>query len=265
MSRWLSFLPFALCFAIPVALPGQQAKPQRDASALSFLSQVLNASGGSGAIGGISDFTANGSITFSWGGASVQGTATIKSRGTAQFRMDSQVPDGTWSFIVNNGAGVLSLPDGTGSGIAYQNTLNAGNLTLPLLSVFGALQDTTITIIDDGLVPLGSGQAQKITIRQNLPSSSDPTRQLSADTKRDYFFDPSSFLLLQVQDAFHSGHNTAANNNVQHVIGFSNYRSINGILVPFSISESVAGQSTWSIALTSITFSIGLTDSAFRF
>jgi hypothetical protein len=264
MPRWLSFLSFMMCFGTAVTLLGQHG-PQRDASALSFLSQVLNASGGSAAISGISDFTANGSITFSWGDASVQGTATVKSRGAAQFRVDSQVPGGTWSMIVSNGVGVLNLPDGTSGGIASQNTLNTGNLTLPLLAVFGAVQDPTVTIIDDGVVSLGSGQAHQVTIQQHLPSSSDPTGQLSTDTKRDYFFDPASFQLLQVQDTLHARISPGANNGVQHVIGFSNYQSINGISVPFSIGESVAGQSTWSISLISITFNTGLTDSDFQF
>jgi hypothetical protein len=210
------------------------------------------------------DFTATGSITYSWANTSVQGNATIKSRGATQFRIDSQVPGGTWSMIVSNGTGVLNLPDGTGSTIAYQNTLNVGNLTLPIIPIYTATQDTTVTIIDDGVVPLGSGQAHQITIQQNLPATTDPTGRFSTDTKRDYFFDPSSFQLLQVQDTVPSN-NAAVSGGIQHVIGFSNYQVSNGILVPFSISESVNGQTTWSLGLASIAFNTGLTDSDFQF
>jgi outer membrane lipoprotein-sorting protein len=264
MPRRQPFLLFALCLCVTPTLTGQQSKPQRDSSALSFLSQALGVSGGSAAIAGIADFTASGSITYSWGSESVQGSATIKGRGAEQFRIDSQVPDGTSSMIVSNGAGVLNLPDGTGNAIGYQNALNVGNLTLPIIAIYTATVDTSVSTIDDGVVPLGSGQAHQITIQQNLPSTIDPTGQLSTNTKRDYFFDPSSLQLLQVHDTVASN-NAAVNNGLQHIIGFSNYQMSNGILVPLSVSESVNGQTTWSVALTSVTFNTGLADSDFQF
>jgi hypothetical protein len=253
----------AMLLSASIALEAQ-GTPQRDTQALNFLTQVLTAAGGSTAISAITDFTATGSVTYSWTNTSVQGNATIKSRGLTQFRLDSQVPDGTWSMVINNGVGVLNLPDGTGSTIAYHNTLNAGSLTLPITLVSAAVQDTSFTVIDDGVVPLGNGQAHQITIQQNLPSTTDPAGQFSKDAKRDYFFDPSSFQLLQVQDTVHPS-NDAVNGGVQRIIGLSDYRSSNGILVPFSISQSVDGQTTWSIGLTSITFNTGLTDSDFQF
>jgi len=256
----------ALCSLLALLLFASSAlcqeTPQRDASALSLLSQALTAAGGS-AIANVTDFTANGSITYSWGDP-VQGTATIKSRGLTQFRLDSQVPDGTWSFIVSNGAGVLNLPNGTSSSVPYQGTLNAGSLTMPIILISAAVGDTSVTVIDDGLVPLGSGQARQITVQQNLSTTSDPNGLLSKTTKRDYFFDPSSFLLLQVQDTVYP-FNDAVNGGVQRIIGMSNYQASNGVTVPFSISVSLDGQTLWSIQLTSINFNTGLSDSDFQF
>ena len=57
----------------------------------------------------------------------------------------------------------------------------------------------------------------------------------------------------------------AVSGSIQHIIGFSNYQVSNGILFPLSIAESVDGQSTWSLALTSVTFNTGLSDSDFQF
>jgi hypothetical protein len=252
-----------LLLLISIASTAQQGTPRRDATALTFMTQVLRAAGGSSVVGTITDFTASGSITYSWGTASVQGSATIKSRGAEQFRLESQVPDGTWLMVVNNGAGMLKLPDGTGSPIAYPSTVNVGNLTFPMIPIYAATRDTTVTIIDGGVVPLGSGYARQITIRPKHPSTLDPKGQFSTDAKRDYFFDPSSFHLLQVRDTVPSN-NGGVNKGAQHVLGFSNYQISNGIVVPFSISESVNGQTTWSIGLTSMTFNTGLTDSDFQ-
>jgi len=253
----------ALCLLLFASSALCQGTPQRDASALSFLSQALTAAGGGAAIAGVTDFTANGSITYSWGDP-VQGTTTIKSRGLTQFRLDSQVPDGTWSFVVNNGAGVLNLPNGTSSSVPYQGTLNAGSLTMPIILVSAAVGDNSVSVFDDGLVSLGSGQARQITVQQNLSTSSDPNGQLSKTTKRDYFFDPASFLLLQVQDTVYPL-NDAVNGGVQRIVGMSNYQSSNGVTIPFSISVSLDGQTLWSIQLTSITFNTGLSDSDFQF
>jgi hypothetical protein len=223
---------------------------------------VLAAAGGNRAVGAIKDFTASGSITYSWANATVPGTATIKSRGKAQFRLDSQVPGGTWSMVVSNGAGILNLPDGTNMPIAYQNTHNVGNLTLPIVSIYTAFQDPTITVIDDGVVRFGSGQARQITIQQTL--SSDSRGQFSKDSKRDYFFDPSSSQLLQVQDTVFPT-NDVVHGGMQHILGFSNYRVFNGVSAPSSIVESISGQTTWNISITAITFNTGLTDADFRF
>ncbi len=237
--------------------------PQRDASALSFLSQALDAAGGSTTIAGITDFTATGSITYSWGDP-VPGTTVVKSRGLTQFRIDSQVPDGTWSFIVRNGTGILKLPNGAGNPVPYQGSLIAGSLTLPILQISAALNDASVTVIDDGVVPLGTGQARQISIQQNLSTDIDPNGHLSKTTKRDYFFDPSTLFLLQVHDTVYPNKDVV-NGGVQRIIGMGNYQTSNGIAVPFSISVSQDGQTLWSVQLTSINFNTGLSDSDFQF
>lgn len=241
-----------------------QNGPQRDPQALALLSQVLSNSGGSSAIAAITDFTETGTITYSWANTAVPGTTTIKSRGMSQFRIDSQVPGGVWSAVVSNGAGVLNLPDGTSAAVAYQNTLNSGNLTLPIVAVYAAVQDTTVTVIDDGLVALGNGQAHQITVQQNLSSTADPSGQLSKDTKRDYFFDPSSLQLLQIQDII-PRNGLIGSGGVQHILSFSNYQVFNGISAPLGVTESADGQSTWSMSLSSVVFNTGLSDSDFQF
>jgi hypothetical protein len=47
-------------------------------------------------------------------------------------------------------------------------------------------------------------------------------------------------------------------------IRYSNYKSIGGILVPFSINEQLDGQATWAIEIGQIVFNTGLQDSDFQ-
>jgi hypothetical protein len=242
-------------------MAGQEA-PRRDSSAIAFLSQAASVASGGVDLGSIQDFAASGTITHFWGDSPKEGQLAVKSRGLSQFRLNSVLPEGIWSFIVDNGAGEIAFPNGRATAIAYHNHMNSGSLTWPILKVNAALQDHTATVIDMGLVRLGSGQAQQIRIQENFPS--DPTGLFSKLTIRDYFFDSSSFLLLRVRDIEHPD-NDAKNGALEHTVDFANYQAVNGMLVPFSISEKVGGQQTWQIQLSSITFNTGLSDSDFQF
>jgi hypothetical protein len=241
-----------ICFAVSVSAQ------QRDASAIAFLSQAVNAAGGGNAITAVQDFTAQGSITHYWGENPERGELTIKSRGSSQFRIDSVLAEGTWSFVANNGDGEQLFPDGTSTPVALQNLLNAGSLTWPIFKVNNALSDQTTTIIDIGVAQFGSGKARHIQIQQNSAGV------LSKNTKTDYFFDPSSFLILRAQDIAHPD-NDAVNGGAPNILDFSNYQNVNGLLAPFAVSQSVAGQQTWSVQLSSLAFNTGLSDSDFQF
>jgi hypothetical protein len=231
---------------------------QRDKTALVFLGQVILKAGGSALITAVQDFTAQGTITHYWGESPEQGELTIKSRGSSQFRLDSNLPEGTWSFVANNGNGKQLFPDGTSTQVAFQNLLNAGSLTWPILKVNAALLDPTSTILDVGVVQLGNGQARQIQVQQNSAG------MLSKNTKTDYFFDSVSYLILRTQDIAHPN-DDALNGGTKHLLDFTNYQNINGLLIPFAISQSIAGQQTWSVQLSSVSFNTGLSDSDFQF
>jgi hypothetical protein len=45
---------------------------------------------------------------------------------------------------------------------------------------------------------------------------------------------------------------------------FSNYQAVNGVLVPFTLIDLIAGQKTAEMKLDQVTFNTGLTDADFR-
>ena len=47
-------------------------------------------------------------------------------------------------------------------------------------------------------------------------------------------------------------------------VQFSDYRQVNGILLPFAVTTLIAGQSASAIQLNQVTFNNNLTDSDFR-
>ncbi len=240
-----------------------QQTPVRDPQALAILSQTLSAGGGMAQVRAIQDFTATGAITYFWAGDEVQGNVTLRGRGPWQFRLDANLPNGVRSWAVNNGSGSLREPSGTTTSIPFHNAVNFGSLTFPLAHLAAALQEPSMSISYAGIVTTGGRQAHQIRVRQVFNSQSDANDAVGKLTARDYFIDVATFQILGTLDMVHPQRDPADNH--AHEIQFSDYRLANGILVPFSITERVAGQRTWNIQLDRISFNVGLRDTDFQF
>ncbi len=236
---------------------------QRDAQALSILTQVIAASGGSVALSSVQDFTNSGTITYDWAGAEVSATVTLRGRGTQEFRFDANLPDGTKSWIVSYGQGSLQEPSGQRSSIPFSNSWNLGNLSAPQLALLAALNDSSISVVQIGQPTFGNKQVYDLRLQKSFAATDDPTGQLSKWTAKDYFIDPGTLTIVATQDTEYS--NDAPRHSFKHQLAFADYRSVNGVLLPFAIAETIEGQQTWSIQLSSITLNTGLGDSTFKF
>lgn len=84
-----------------------QESPRRDQRGVEVLAQAVGAAGGLGSVRGIQDFRSTGTIIYYWADEEVQGTITIRGRGTRQFRLDAVLPTGERSWTVNDGEGSL--------------------------------------------------------------------------------------------------------------------------------------------------------------
>jgi hypothetical protein len=250
---------------VSAPLFGQQAASQtvqRDTQAVAVLTQALNATGGATALGAIRDFVGSGTITYYWAGKEVQGTVTVKGRGTGQFRLDAALPNGVRSWVVSNGAGSLKEMDGTTTPVPYHNTVNLGSLTLPFAYLVTSLQDTSTSVSYVGLETKQGARVHHIRIRKVFPASSDPNGMNSKLTTRDFFIDPATFHVVSSLDMVHPKYRS--NEDYPHEVQFSDYRQASGILVPFSITELGNGQRLSTIQLSQLTFNGGLTDSDFQ-
>jgi len=256
---------FLLVFGSSPRLNSQQSATataaQRDPQALTILNHVLAASGGVTALTGIRDVSATGNVTYYWAGQEVQGTAKAFSRGADQFRLDAALPQGMRSWVVNQGTGALRDVDGTIKQIHSQNAINLGGLTFPLFELLQATRDTSITVQNVGPGQLNGHQVYQIRLQRNLTATLDPMGILSLFSTRDYFIDASIFQLLRVQDTLYPEQTTAQ--GYSHALDFSDYRNVNGVLVPFAIGESSESQLTFSLQLSTVAFNTGLTNSSF--
>ncbi len=238
-----------------------QPSVQRDQQALTILSQVLSAAGGQTAVAAIQDYAATGNVTYSWGDG-VQGSVTVKGRGLHQFRVDATLADGVHSWVVNTVTTFQKNPDGSTSPLPSQNTIKPATVIFPLLHILTAMQDTSFSITNGGLVTRNGQQLYDILVQKIFPTASDPIGALSKMTKSHIFIDPKALTVQIIEDTAYR--KDGGPGEYLHDIQFSNYQTASGMLIPFSITEFVAGQQTMTLQLSQIKFNTGLTDTDFE-
>ncbi len=257
-------LSLLFIFVSAPRLSSQQSitAPQRDPQALTILNQALAASGGATSVASIQDFTATGSITYFWAGSEVQGVATIKARGATNFRVDASLPQGTRSWVSNSAKGSVKEADGQVSAIPPHNAIHLGALSFPQLKIAAVLNNPALSIQYAGSAQVGVRQVNVVHAQLRLDSTSDPDGSVSPLSAMDFLIDTATSQVVSIRDAFHPAGDSMQ--DVTHEIAFADYRSVNGCLVPFSVTETVGGQETWSIELSTITFNTGLTNADFQ-
>ncbi|HKV78501.1 MAG TPA: hypothetical protein VJP02_10190 [Candidatus Sulfotelmatobacter sp.] len=248
--------------SLPVVAQQTSSAVQRDPQAITILTQALNVAGGAQILAGVQDFTGTGNVTYYSAGQQVQATVTVKGRGTSQFRRDATLPGGVSSAIVNNGTASVKESDGTVQTLVNQHADNIVSLNFPFPELAAALADPSVSIKHLGLVTKDGKQVHVVRLQETFPAKSDPSGMRSKLNQRDFFFDPSTFAVIGIQDKVPlKGH---FDPRIPHEVVFSDYRRVNGILFPFSVMESIYGQRTFAMQLEQVRFNTGLTDSDFQ-
>ncbi|HKS80570.1 MAG TPA: hypothetical protein VJR23_03620 [Candidatus Acidoferrales bacterium] len=253
---------FGICLLEGIAESQTQATATKDPQAISVLNQSLNAIGGLSAIAGIQDYTGSGTITYYWADQPVQAPVTIRGMGLEDYRVDASLPEGTRTWACSDGiSGVLITPDGQTQASPFYNLMTEGSRTLPYVRIAAEVMDSSTSIEYVGLVTTKGQQDYQIHFSQTIPTNSTSSK-LANLGEFDLYIDPISHLVTKLTETVRSETDFAT--TFLREIDFSNYQSSGNVLIPFSISEEINGQETWSIALTSVTFNSGLTDAIFN-
>ncbi len=236
--------------------------PQRDAQALAVLTQALNAAGGVTAVAAIQDFTGTGTITYYWAGEEVKGSASIRGKGSAEFRLDATSPDGTRSWAVAGEKGTIIESNGTTSPIPYHNTVHLGLLTLPIARIPAAINDSSVALTYLGSVAVNGRAAEVIRLQHTFEAGADIDGTLTRLYTMDFYIDPGTFLIVKTQDNVYPQRNSQE--PYAHELFFSDYRTVNGVSVPYAVKERISAQQTWALQLNSIALNTGLSDADFK-
>jgi hypothetical protein len=240
--------------ALPDQTPTAAPSAPKDAQAVTVLNQALVVAGGMSAIAAIADYTASGTVTYHLA-QDVQGTVTIRGGGLFRLRIDANLPAGIHSESMT-GPGTAIADHGFVRQLHSQPPMDPGRYLLPSLELGAVLNDPEYSLLYKGIVSVDGHSVHDVQLEYVLPPIVvDSTRLFHEYHTIDAFIDAATFQVVMMQDVV-----------PEHAIRrmrYSDYRTVGGVQVPYSISEDVRNP-TWLIQLDKINFNSGLQDSDFQ-
>ncbi len=258
----LSAFVFLFSAFVPDALAAnQQYALTVDTQALAVAKAAFTAMGGVQAIAGYQDSLASGTVTIYTGGTPVSYTITIKSKGLRETRVELQMTKGTNVRIVSQGQGAIVRPDGSIKNLYSNNTFHEHVNHVPVLSVLAEYANGNVNLLYKGTAQL-QGQAENVIEIDFLPNLAIGVAPTFASMSRTLFFvNQTTGLVDKVQrTTFYEGNQ---NNTFNEETYFADYRSVNGLLVPYRQQVFIDGQLDTDLTFTSVTLNVGFPDSDF--
>jgi hypothetical protein len=233
----------------------------QDPQAVSVLNQALAVAGGIPAISAISDYVGTGTITY-YRPKSEVGSVTVRANWLDQLRIDSVLSGGARSKVIKGGSTSAKTENGAIIAIPGEAPMSPGRMILPHMLLAAALGVPAgpnvpgYKLSYKGIVEIDARPTQDIQVQFVLPGLSDSSYRFVTYHTIDIFIDGLGNLIMTQEDFEES---------IVRQIRYSDYRPVNGIQVPFSVSETISGLQTWLIQLDKINFNTGLQDSDFQF
>jgi hypothetical protein len=236
-----------------------QTAVQRDSQALSILSQAVAVGGGQDLLNSVQDFTETGAVTY-YLQDQTTGNATIKGRGSNQFKLAADLSTGQRTIVVSANSGALTDVDGSSRPISGQTAADLGNIMFPYQPLIAAIQNASISVIYGGQVDHNGISTYNIRIQNTYTATQDPDGTRGTREARDFYIDAAAFVVVAISDQLHF---TTSDEGLAHEIDYSNYQPESGVLMPSGVTESLNGTPDCSITVTQVAFNSGLSDNDF--
>lgn len=244
---WISALVFFFQSA-----PSNPVVATKDPQAVGIVNQTLATAGGMKVITTLEDYTASGTVTY-LEPDSVSGSVTIRQRDLSQLRIDSNLPTGTRSQLIDGGQ--ITVREGDLSTTLFeQGPIYPGCIVLPNLFLAVASTGSDFALTYKGTVTIDGRAVHHVQTQRALTST--VTLKHPEVLTADFFIDAVTFQVVMMK-SFGGPAKT------DRQIHYTDYRPVNGVLMPFGISEWVGANQTWSVQLNRIDLNKGLQDSDF--
>jgi hypothetical protein len=261
--RVARFVPsLSICFLLSVSLAGQQT-----ATSSPQAQQLLQRSHGALAGGqALTDVTLSGTARRIAGSDDETGTAVLKATAAGATRIDLALPSGQRSEIQSSAGGMpvgaWAGPDRASHSISEHNLKTDPAWFFPPLTFarFSNPQSCIASYI--GQETRNGESALHLTAWQKFPNL-DP--QGAAFSQRlsqtEIFLDPSTLLTVAATFNIHPDKNALMDIPVE--IRFSDYRSVNGVQVPFHVQKYVNYSLILDLQFQQVVFNSGLSSTDF--
>jgi hypothetical protein len=244
MARFAAVLSLALLLT-------SFASAQSNPLAIQYAQQAIAAlTGGTS----VTDVTVTGTVTWTSGSDNETGTVTLYGKGQYESRIDLVLTGGNRSEIVNGtNAPQAEWTDSSGNTHLYaaQNCVTDAVWFFPVFSslAFGGNSNQVLTYV--GLETLNGVSVQHLnSVWYGL-----------ALTSMDFYLDATTFLPVQIN--FNAHPDSDAGTNIPVQVLFSNYQTVNGLQLPYTIQKTFNGTVLLSAQLTNVSVNSGLSDSLF--
>jgi hypothetical protein len=259
----LAILPCVFLFSFSIHAQQTATTVVQNPTAVALATNSLAVLTGSAQI---SDVTLTGTATRTAGSDIESGNVTLKVLGTSDSRIDLVVSSGTRSEIRTAPSGVPQglwlAPGGSFNSMAMDNCFTDAAWFFPALTVLSQTSNPNLSISYVGQETKNGISVQHLQFAFNsgvqVPGFGDPLATLSST---DVYLDLSS--LLPVAFAFNTHPDNDALVNIPVEVDFSNYRTVNGVQIPFHIQKYLNGSLFLDMTIQSATLNSGLTVSAF--
>lgn len=188
------------------------------------------------------------------------GTITIKAKGRDRLRHEVALPNGFITYAIGEGKG-FSLRDGKRQQLPLWVTAYQRLEFIPFLSRLADYNrsDTKVTYL--GTEEVDGRRAHHIRLSA-LPKEGSPAEIEELISEFHAFVDTQSLLVVKTQGFLFSPE--AIENRSPVETYFSDFRVVNGLLIPHRFVRFISGQKDAEITLTSVRFNLGLSDSEFE-
>lgn len=189
---------------------------------------------------------------------------SVRARGIYDLHIEiAEANGGTYSAIKARGkGGVIQRTNARPTAVRKNDRAGTEVFFFPLPGLLSDVLASAGTIEDLGSDSVGGRAVQHVAVTRQFPVGADQDGVMAKHSKIDFFIDSQNFQILKIE---HAAADVSGRWTSHRTVTFANYQPVNGVLIPFGLTEFLDGQQTRTITVNSIDVSPKLQDSDFQF
>lgn len=253
MARFVVALSLTLLITSFVGAQTPNPTPVKNATALAEIEAAITAMGGDAAAIQISDSVVTGTITPTTGSWVKPATFIWKTSGP-EFRYEIQRDSGNQIFASGHGKPAVSR-NGNIKPLFYHMIYGGLPFHLPMIILATKITDSTTSLTDAGTVTVLAKSAYKVQINTGTNSVDAST------TQQVWYCEATSHLPLRVE--YRLPEATDMNQWTDAAAEFSDFRPVNGVLIPFTMTYYQGGVALSVLSISTVNFNVGIDPAEF--